>query len=216
MKPALTCWPLYALLLGHCATRPATSIELAQATGVYRNTVRMVMRRLYDAGIVHIAEWHSAPGSMPAARWKFGAGIDATLPLTKAGEPSKRQRTVVQAKPRAQITAFVSIMRLLESGPLSAAEVAHDAGCQWSAVRRCIHALKTAGIVHIAGWEKAKLTNGGPWVAQYTVNVGAKDAPKPRPMTETEKTRRYRAARDMKGRQLAVLRALAGVCMEAA
>ena len=87
---------------------------------------------------------------------------------------------------------------LIAVKPKSAAQVAELAGRHIATAREFLADMHAAGQCHITGWKRAVR---GPFIAFYLLGPG-EDAPKPRPLSQKERCRRYR--KTVRGQGVAV------------
>lgn len=82
-----------------------------------------------------------------------------------------------------------SLLRLLMGGSYSLYEMADKTGMDYETVRPFVNELHAAGVVHITDWRRR--ANVARWTALYTLGTSI-DAPKPKPLNGTKRTRKYR------------------------
>lgn len=72
---------LYATLLAELIEGPTTRQEMADHTGLSRQTILSLVRALHERGLIHIASWEKdARGKHSIAAFRFGSGRDAKRP----------------------------------------------------------------------------------------------------------------------------------------
>lgn len=68
--------------------------------------------------------------------------------------------------------------------------IAERAGCH--EVTAAAHVKRLRAMLHVAAWLRPRGMDRGPWVAAWQWGLGV-DVPRPWPLSETEKSRRYQA-----------------------
>lgn len=67
-----------------------TFTDITEQIGMDYETVRVFVKELHAAGVVHIAGYHrSGVYGRPAALYAFGPGVDAPYPAPKRARPMK-------------------------------------------------------------------------------------------------------------------------------
>jgi hypothetical protein len=155
------------------------------------------VRRLYDAGVLHISGWEPpARGIGQCTRiYAFGRGEDAPPPRRADGKPSRAAAKIVpvrraNARGRTVLERFVALWNALEDTPMSCEEAAAEAGLALRDVRKALHAMHDAQprkLAHISEWRRGE--RAGPTTAMWMLG-GFDDAPRPPAQTEQEYSRR--------------------------
>jgi DNA-binding IclR family transcriptional regulator len=84
---------LFAMLMEELTAGPSTWQELADHTGLSRNTIWSFIRALRARGLVHIACWEPDPrGALKRAAFSFGKKPDAPRPKLTKTQISQRYR----------------------------------------------------------------------------------------------------------------------------
>lgn len=156
---------LNPIILGLIASNEMDVLEIAEATGVSRQTASEAIRKLHRENLVHISR---REGCQQKAFYRAGQGVDAP-----------RNRTLRDIIPE-----------LIDSKAMTATEIAEHAGVSRQVAGTIISQLKDAGQkIRIFDW---KVQKRGPHIARYIMGEG-EDAPRPPPLTNAEKMKRFRA-----------------------
>lgn len=173
----------------HFLRKPATPAELADKFSLNRINANELLREMKGLGLVHVCDWRRVGSTGNRSRvFKAGAGVDAPLPPTRLGEPSRTPHPA-PLRPRAHLIAFKSVLEALDAG-LSREQMSQETGLSMSCLQRLIKHMREIGMVRICAWRTSN-----PRIPLYELGWSP-DHPKPPPMTNAEicKRRRERSA----------------------
>lgn len=85
------------------------------------------------------------------------------------------------------------MLPLVLLAPMTLTQLAERIGRDRATVRRAVQKAKAAGQVHCCGWRREKRASGEP-VAVFVWGPGD-DAPRPKPLTSSQKTARWRRSK---------------------
>lgn len=193
--------PRYIAILAALMRGPATTNQIQAAIGAKQVVnLRLALRQMRRHGLVHVAGWqppHRADGGgVPSALWGRGAKAEAT-PIRGARMPKPSQDVGTE------MVAFASLVRALECGPLTAAELAESSSYPVRSIWVLLRQMRCAGVIHIGCWDR---TQRNP-VAAYCWGQG-KDATRPLPEPKRDIELRYYAKRKARAGQAQMLSAL--------
>lgn len=199
---------LYAKTVQLMMESPVTAVDVCARLNVTRNNTRMMLRRMVAQKIAHVCGWRgSDERNFPLPLFTFGEGVRAPCPpCVTTGLPIKHN--VAQERPiapRAELTAFCSLVKAMQERPKSIAELCDETGISEGTMRELVNLMHSLEVVHVADWEQ-RLSGGAP--SRLFLFGRHSDAPRPKAMTSTVISRRYRAARAQKVEQMTLLRAL--------
>lgn len=182
--------------------------EVAEHIGFKLDGVRMLLRRLNAARLIHVCDWTDArPHCAPRPIYLLGDRPDAPAPLTWRGRPSRRREVVGPSPtPRSNLVAFVQLIRALQADKHTRLELAEESGLNADYVSDAIKYLHAQRMVHVAGWEQSRT---GYAAACWSWGKRA-DVPRPAPIERQEIARRYQRDRRQKLRMVRINQALAG------
>lgn len=194
----------YTRILAVLYGRHSTVREAATSLGIrLAANVRHAIREMHTAGLVHVASWRppSSHGGLWSAVWAGGGGKDAPTPTSATKPPSGAVRT------RPEMLTFIAAVRCMQGGHATTRDISDDAsGMSMNAAQALVRLMRELGLAHVAAYEHA----GPTLTAAYAFGCG-QDAPRPPRMTKREIEARAWAKRKARGRQINILRALAGV-----
>lgn len=143
---------------------PATAEQLAKTLGVEKvQRVKAAVCRMAAEGRIQIT----------------GVG---THPDTK------RPRYVYEATAENMTLTTKVVLALIQHGPMGTADIAEELDWTQGGVQTTLARLQGAGRVRITGWVRNDTAR---YVALYGLGSG-RDAPKPKPFTNSERLVRYR------------------------
>lgn len=196
----------YATILAAVARIPSSAARLASHQSASVLSLRRILGMFHALGLVHIHGFVNESRGTPSAVYAAGPGVDAVMPPTRDGLPSKALKAVSRRVPlRSNVIAFASVVRALEQG-LTIREMVDETGQNDGALRRLVRYMHEAGMVHICEWQRS--STGYP-AAVYRLGRRV-DARYPRPMTVQERSARSWAGRKARLEIMRVGHALAG------
>ncbi len=92
------------------------------------------------------------------------------------------------------VIATVTLLHALNTETYSQKQLQEITGMHHASIGGWLRALKRKKLIYIAEWHR----HGKIWVAYYQWGIDEKDAPKPKPMTDAEYSRRARQAKALK------------------
>lgn len=201
---------MLATILRACM-EPLDSAAIAQRTGLGRNAVLFIMRRLHSLRMVHIGAWtESSFGRPPAVKWKTGEGEDTLRPVGKwrgVNYVPRQLQPHTRNKVSADMVAFAHAIRAMTDQAATADQIEAVTGWAHTTVTRFIRHCRRIGLIHISEWTRTA-KNCGVWARMYQVGDEA-DAPKPRAIPRSVVERRSAAARKQREADIRMAHALA-------
>jgi DNA-binding IscR family transcriptional regulator len=178
----------YVRILARLHWRPATLRDVAAALEVNNAcNLRYLLNTLWKHGFIHVRKWVREAGlGMYVPRYGYGRQPDAPYPGKKGSAMTAHAGT--------NLIAFVNLLKRLEEGDASLAELSEASGLNVRYASQTVRALREARLARITEWEPRMHCNGTP-TALYSLKAGGTDAPRPTPITSLESTRRYQRNR---------------------
>ena len=168
---------ILALLQHHS---PRSAAEISQQAFVSLSTLRNggYLAALCKAGLIHVSGWQRDCHGRTGAAYAFGPPPEKTT-APPAGRNAER------------LEAILAILQT--HGPQTYREVAKHLGLSSIIVKnaRYMSLLVDAGRAHIKSWRRS---HPGPMQAMYAAGSG-RSAPRPRPLSTAERSRRSRQIR---------------------
>jgi hypothetical protein len=185
--------------------RGSTSAEVAAHLGKNVETVRLLLRRMNRARLIHVARWSEpALHVVPRPLYMLGDKPDAAPPLTCRGKPSRHQVVACERLPlRPALIAFTTLVRALKEGPHSRMELAEETGLNPDALMRVVKRMHALRLIHIGDWDKPR---SGPAAPRWEWG-GNQDVPPP-PKQRRRAVKRAIEARRQRRQQLRLLKAI--------
>ena len=216
MKPtqrSTTGWFLYSLILRLIIDGNSTVVELAQKTGVGLKNVRLIVRDLHARKVVHVVDYvPSGERNQPVRSFVYGPGADAPPPVSKRTGITSRHSSLIgrPMRPRAEMTAFLSILRELQSEAGTVPMLAERAGVHGDFLYRLINHLHELKLVRVADFHTPHTKVLCRPVPMYEFAINGQDV-KWKPLRR-DRTRRRRVIEGYEARDqmLAFTHALAG------
>ncbi len=180
-------WAGYASVLRSIKAAPQTAQQLAERFGIGIQSMRRVVTRFHDLGMLHRCGWQKGGLRGPCVPvYGYGPGTDATPPEghRAADRPASRGMS--------ELVQVVHILRRLEQEPIGKVALAAAVGSSPMRVALFVDHCHRIGLVRIADWS-LRLRGGRPG-ALYGLGTGA-DAPRPARVPRSVIQRRNRAAR---------------------
>ena len=200
-------WPLYVRVLRQTA-EGATARELSTALRIDRNSIRKIVLRLHQGGVLHIASWGESSRGQYVPIWKTGQGLNAPMPICKTtGAPSLKTTTPAPYRPRCESTAFCLFMRALMDEAHSVSSLMDLSGAGYDTVTRVLRLARGLQIAYIADWQ-SRLHGGSP-MPLWRFGFQRPNASRPQTVPRSVVEKRYRDARRAKRAQMAIATALA-------
>lgn len=159
---------------------PDLNVEaLARAACVSRKILVFggYLKQLREQGLIHVGAWQRNPLGGYSALYRWGPGYDLARPqLRRQERNSPGVRSIEQA--------------LAEHGPMGYRQLAEVTGLSRNTLKNggYLDALLVQQRIHIQRWER---NPRGPMRAIYAAGEGV-SAPRPQPLNNAEKSRRYR------------------------
>lgn len=92
-------WKLRNQIPEMLKSRPMSSNDISEITGLNRNAVRIVLVAMHKAGEIHISGWNRSPRGPAIALFSLGKGTDAEKPeALDNSEICKRYRNTEKGK----------------------------------------------------------------------------------------------------------------------
>lgn len=107
-------------LFGAFQNGPVSAKQIADRTGIYYDTVTVLLKHLHAGKVIHIDSWTvDTVGRYVIARYVFGKGVDALRPKAQTGSSRTRKYNIKkqksQDKPLETMTATKVPNKALES-----------------------------------------------------------------------------------------------------
>jgi hypothetical protein len=175
--------------------------QIAAELDSRENTISKVLRQMQGRA-VHVDHYKATCKGRPAAFWLIGPDGEAPMP-----ECVRVFRSCVRPVVRSEMVAFLKMVDLLFSHPVSMADLQEASGSSRSTCLSAIRLARAARIVRICMWDRqAKV---GDYTRYFEIAVDRNDVPKPKKLRQSEYAARYARARRSIARQQLINNALA-------
>lgn len=189
----------YANILRYLAMGPSTVPDVARVTDTSETSIREVLRRMEDLGLIHAVEWAPSKKGPWRAMYAFNRGTPKPYPGKRRGGQSGPWNF------RPELLAFSHTIKALIEGPTSEQDLHELSGQSRTTLRYLMRHCKAIGLIHIGEWNKEPGC-----VPQPMWAIGNKtDAPRPKPVPLADCWRRANVARVSRHAIVRVIPALA-------
>lgn len=195
---------MYARILGACVKEAKKAVDVAADLGRARQSVHEILWRLESLGVAHVEDWVKPEhqNGMMSPLFRAFPGKSEPYPRELQRPPFGRAGGT-----RSEIISFASALKAMSEGA-TRAEVLEMTGMSWCNFAKLLRELRKQRLVHVCSWEPRSDERSAD-VEVLKFGPG-KDAPRPKPLTPSERYRRYRLRKSAKLAGQRIVHATAG------